>query len=122
MQIALRIDRGPPAGLDDGPLLEAAVRALTEAQTNLDHARLRESRRMNRREVGELAAALSSDAWATTDLVGEAPTGRVHRESSAWEAYNGTRGGIPWLVLAADVMDFVAAHMGEHDWLILKTQ
>ena len=119
-RLGIRIERCARIELKDDQLWKAAARALAEAQANLNTAELGADRRMNKREVLKLSAALAAKSWGAVDLAGEAPLDPLHEEPSDWKRLADSSGKIPWLVFAADVLDFVASSMGEHDVLIME--
>jgi hypothetical protein len=118
----LRIERGTGASLVDAPLLEAAGRALTEAQANLNHARLKGLDRLTLEQVAGLSRDLASEALAASELPGEAPIEPLHPESSGWTGSDPDSEKIPWLILAADVLDCAALLMGTTDSLVMEVQ
>jgi len=98
------------------PFLDAAARALSEVIANLTHhPQLQQPRRMGKDDFRKLSAQLSDEAWRETELAGEGPLAPVHEELSGWNSPDQTREKIPHLVLAADVVDWVAMLLSEHD-------
>lgn len=121
-RISLRIDRGTTPGMVDDPLLEAAGRALTEAQANLGHSSLRTEPALTQEQVVALSNKLASEAWEAGELPGEAPISRLHNERSGWAGSDPELEKIPWLILVADVLDFAALLMSTSDSLVLEVQ
>ena len=122
-RIHLRIDRGA-SDIPASPLLDAAGRALTEAQVNLNHSSLQTPQTLTQEQVVALSNKLASEAWEAGELPGEAPISRLHNEPSGWGDSDPKfeLGKIPWLILAADVLDFAALLMGTSDSLVLEVQ
>lgn len=122
-RISVRIERGATAGLADGPSLEAAGRALTEAQANLNHLRLQTEQRLTQKQVVALSNELASEAWEADELRGEAPSDPLHPESSGWRLQEQLlERSIPLLLFVGDVIDCVAMHMATSDTLVLEVQ
>ena len=121
-RISLRIERASTAGKADAPLLEAAGRALTESQVNLNHSSLQAQQTLTQEEAFALSNKLASEAWDAEELVGEAPIRLLHEESSGWEGSDPDAENIPLLILAADVLNCVALVMGTNDALVLEVQ
>ena len=121
-RIVARIERGTSTGLDDGLLLQAAARALTEAQANLKDSGLQVPQTLTQEEVFALSNKLVSEAWGAQELPGEAPIDPLHHESSGWEGSDPDAERIPWLIFVADVLDCTALLMGANDLLVLEVQ
>ncbi|MCH8881399.1 MAG: hypothetical protein IID34_16145 [Planctomycetes bacterium] len=126
MRIQLRIDRGA-SDMSASSLLDAAGRALTEAQVNLNHSSLQTPQTLTQEQVVALSNKLASEAWDAGELPGEAPISRLHNEPSGWagsdpESDESEKIPCPWLILAADVLDFTALLMGTSDSLVLEVQ
>ena len=121
MRIQLRIDRGA-SDMAASPLLDAAGRALTEAQVNLDHSSLQTQQTLTQEQVVALSNKLASEAWDAGELPGEAPISLLHDERSGWTGSDPESEKIPWLILVADVLDCVALLMGTSDSLVLEVQ
>ena len=83
---------------------------------------LQGEQRLAREQVVELSSALASETWDAEDLPGEAPIELLHLESSGWSGSEPDSERIPWLILAADVLDCVTLLMGTGDLLILEGQ
>ncbi len=120
-RIQLRIERGA-SDMAASLLLDAAGRALTEAQVNLDHSSLQTQRTLTQEQVVALSNKLASEAWDAKELPGEAPISRLHNERSGWAGSDPELAKIPWLILVADVLDGVARLMGTSDSLFLEGQ
>lgn len=120
-RLRLQLDPSPRPASEPEPFLEAASRALAEAQANLDHPSLKHGCRMTRKDVRELLSALSAEAWNAASLDGEAPIEDLHEESSGWTSPDERLAKTPWLLLAIDALDFVATAMREGDTLVLET-
>ena len=120
-RIHLRIDRGA-SDISAKPLLDAAGRALTEAQVNLNHSSLQTPQTLTQDQVVALSNKLASEAWDAKELPGEAPISLLHDERSGWTGSDPESEKIPWLILVADVLDCVARLMGTSDSLVLRDQ
>ncbi len=119
--IKLRIDR-VASDMSASSLLDAAGRALTEAQANLDHSSLQTQKTLTQEQVVALSNKLASEAWDAKELPGEAPILLLHDERSGWTGSDPESEKIPWLILAADVLDFTALLMSTSDSLVLEVQ
>ena len=119
--IHLRIDRGA-SDISASPLLDAAGRALTEAQVNLNHSSLQTPQTLTQEQVVALSNKLASEAWDAEELPGEAPISPLHNERSGWAGSDPESEKIPWLILVADVLDFAALLMSTTDSLVLEVQ
>jgi hypothetical protein len=120
-RISLRIERAGAALTDDG-LLEAATRALREAQANLNHPSLQAQQTLTQDQVVALSSTLASEAWDADELPGEAPMDLLHKEFSAWVPVDRDSERIPWLILAADVLDWAALLMAANDTLVVEVK
>ncbi|MGB2987393.1 MAG: hypothetical protein WBE26_16125, partial [Phycisphaerae bacterium] len=117
------IDGGAASDTAASPLLEAAGRALTEAQANLVQSSLQVPAALTQKQVVALSNKLASEAWEAKELPGEAPILPLHNEPSGWRLQEQlSERSIPLLLFVGDVIDCVAMHMATSDTLVLEVQ
>lgn len=123
--IRLRIERNEPSDESmegASQMCESATRALIEVLENLDGEQRalfpEPPSRQSRSAVEGLVRCLSEEAWKRGNLAGESPVSALHTEHSGWGPPLEESSGVPWLVLAADVLDFITCAMGLDDELV----
>lgn len=97
--------------------LDAALRALKEVQDNVPGLTLLPPPKDAIALRGR-AQDLARAAVAKAELTSESPEGPLHREHSGWGLPVLEAPGVPREILAADVLDFLAALLGSGDRLV----
>lgn len=94
--------------------VEAAARALQEARDNVEGLQFAPFP-SSARELRALAQKLAAGAWDANEISSEGPEGPLHQEHSGWGQPVEHAPGRPRELLAADVLDFLAAMLGSGD-------
>lgn len=99
--------------------LDGALRAFNEAVANSAVA-VRIPPTSSGDELRNLAQNVAQGAVKAASLTSESPLSALHSEHSGWGLPVAEAPGVPWEILAADVLDFLASLLGSGDRLMVR--